>query len=219
PSGSVTVGGAINDVAHLTGGFNPQGTITYNLYGPTDSTCSANPLFTTTKAASGDGDYTAANYTTADAATYPWRVSCTASDGNNNDVALTACADESVVVTKASPGLTTTPSGSVAVGGNINDVAHLTGGFSPTGTITYNLYGPTDATCSASAIFSTTTPVNGNNDYTSSNYTTAAAGTYHWRGSHRGDRNNKPPAPADPARQGRLLAPATPRQPDPPAPP
>src|SRR2546426_371911 len=76
-------------------------------------------------------------------------------DANNNSAA-TACndANESVVVTKKTPTLTTTASASVAAGGQISDVGHLAGGTNPSGTITFNLYGPDDATCGGAVIFS-----------------------------------------------------------------
>src|SRR3989441_7745533 len=63
-------------------------------------------------------------------------------DLNNNAAGPTACADpaEAVVVTKAAPALATTASGSVAAGGQVSDVAHLTLGTNPTGTISFTLY-------------------------------------------------------------------------------
>src|SRR3989441_12325260 len=45
--------------------------------------------------------------------------------------------------------------------------SHLTSATNPTGTITFNLYGPDDATCGGAVIFSSTVPVSGNGDYTS----------------------------------------------------
>src|SRR5207253_9264449 len=87
---------------------------------------------------------------------------------------------ESVVVTKASPAITTTASASVAAGGQVSDTAHLTSGTNPTGTITFNLYGPDDATCGGAVIFSSTVPVSGNGDYSSASFTANVAGTYRW---------------------------------------
>src|SRR2546428_13549690 len=60
-------------------------------------------------------------------------------DLNNNAAGPTACADaaEAVVVTKASPALSTTASGSVVAGGAVKDVAHPTLGTNPTGTNTF----------------------------------------------------------------------------------
>src|SRR2546425_6038467 len=68
------------------------------------------------------------------------------------------------------PALFRSASGSVAAGGSVNDVAHLTLGTNPTGTITFTLYGPNDATCTVVA-FTDTKPVSGNADYTSKSHT------------------------------------------------
>src|SRR5256885_13048675 len=99
-------------------------------------------------------------------------------------------ANESVVVTKASPSISTTASGSVAAGGSVSDTGHLTSGTNPSGTITFNLYGPDDATCGGAVIFSSTVPVSGNGDYSSASFTANVAGTYRWTASYSGDANN-----------------------------
>src|SRR3989449_4910830 len=74
-------------------------------------------------------------------------------------------------------------------------------GTNPTGTITFTLYGPNDATCTVVA-FTDTKLVSGNADYTSSSFTAIQAGTYRWSASYSGDPTNNaaaPPARADPA--------------------
>jgi hypothetical protein len=50
-------------------------------------------------------------------------------------------ADEPVTVNPASPGLTTTPTGSTT----LKDFAILSGGYFETGTITYRLFDPTNS--------------------------------------------------------------------------
>ena len=47
----------------------------------------------------------------------------------------------------------------------ITDTATLSGGATPTGTITFNLYGPDNLTCAGAAIFTSTVLVNGNGTY------------------------------------------------------
>src|SRR2546425_463721 len=105
--------------------------------GPNDATCTV-VAFTDTKLVSGNADYTSSSFTAIQAGTYRW-IASYSGDLNNNPAGPTACADpaEAVVVTKASPALTTTASGSVAAGGSVNDVAHLTLGTNPTGTISF----------------------------------------------------------------------------------
>src|SRR5438309_570707 len=145
---------------------------------------------------SANGDYTFPYTTLFRSGTYRWTASYSG-DANNN-IAATSCndANESVIVTKASPAITTTASASVAAGGSISDTAHLVSGTNPTGTITFNLYGPDNATCGGTAIFSSTVPVSGNGDYTSASYTANQAGTYRWVASYSGDSNNNSAATA-----------------------
>src|SRR2546430_16490375 len=76
-------------------------------------------------------------------------------------------------------------------GGQISDVGHLASGTNPGGTITFNLYGPDDATCGGAVIFSSTVPVSGNGDYSSASFTANVAGTHRWAASYSGDGNNK----------------------------
>lgn len=65
------------------------------------------------------------------------------------------------------------------------------GGSSPMGTITFNLYGPNDATCSGTPTFTSTVPVTrANGSYNSASTTATAAGTYRWTASYSGDANN-----------------------------
>ena len=93
------------------------------------------------------------------------------------------------VVAKLTTALTTQASSGVTRGEAISDTATLSGGATPTGTITFNLYGPNDATCS-SAIFTSTVPVNGNGTYSSTSFTDTTAGTYRWIANYSGDANN-----------------------------
>jgi uncharacterized repeat protein (TIGR01451 family) len=90
----------------------------------------------------------------------------------------------------AAPTIATTASASVTVGGAITDTATLAGGSSPTGTITFTLFGPNDATCASTPDFTSTVTVNGNGSYTSSSFTTVSAGTYNWMATYSGDANN-----------------------------
>jgi hypothetical protein len=104
-------------------------------------------------------------------------------DGGSPVWSTTATLTETLTVTclKASPSLTTTASAGITVGsGTINDQAVLSGGDSPTGTITFTLYGPNDPTCAKTATFTSTVPVSGNGTYTSASFKPSKAGTYVW---------------------------------------
>ncbi|MEU4742648.1 ice-binding family protein [Actinosynnema sp. NPDC023658] len=91
---------------------------------------------------------------------------------------------------KASPTLTTTPSGSVPAGGQISDTAQVVGGATPTGSVTFTLYGPGDPTCTT-PIATRTSPLSGATA-SSGPVQAGAAGTYEWVATYSGDVDNSP---------------------------
>jgi hypothetical protein len=107
---------------------------------------------------------------------------------------------------KASPTMTTqataccTPgSGSTfligagtTAGGALADTATLSGGSAPTGTIRFGLFGPDNANCGGTAVFTSTKTVTGNSSYSSDPYTAVLGGTYRWVASYSGDPTNNP---------------------------
>src|SRR5258706_14081237 len=101
------------------------------------------------------------------------------------------CAALSFVASaSAAPTITTVASAAVTLGGAINDTATIAGGVgSPSGTLTFSLYGPNDATC-VTAIFTQTIPVAGNGSYPSAAFGPSTAGVYRWIASYSGDANN-----------------------------
>ncbi len=97
------------------------------------------------------------------------------------------------------PSISTTPAGtSVPLGTAIHDVATVTGtaaAGSPTGTVTFRLYGPTNQTCTTdgpAAVF-TSAPIGlvsgelGISNATGTGFTPGSVGTYHWVASYSGD--------------------------------
>jgi hypothetical protein len=90
----------------------------------------------------------------------------------------------------AGPGLAATTLISPVAAPSVTLGAALSGGANPTGTITFNLYGPNDATCSGAVIFTSTVTVNGNGSYSSTSFTPLAIGTYRWIANYSGDANN-----------------------------
>ena len=187
---SALMGGTIADVATVSGGTNPTGTVTFNLYGPNDATCSGASVFTATVALSG-GSANSGNYTPTAPGTYRWTASYSG-DANNNGISHPCnSANETSTVGKASPAIVTSATaGPVNLGASISDQATLSGGVSPTGTITFTAYGPNDATCSTAVFTSAPVAVNGNGAYNSGAFTPAAVGTYRWIASYTGDANN-----------------------------
>ena len=190
-SAAITIGSTINDTATLGGTYNGTGTITFKLYGPTDTMCTSAAIFMTTKSVAGNGNYTSATFLPTAVGTYRW-VASYGGDVNNSAV-NGACngANEAVVVSPHAPTMTTQVDNvSVKFGSTINDTATLGGTYNGTGTITFNLYGPTDTTCTSAPIFTTTKSVAGNGNYTSATFLPTAVGTYRWVASYGGDVNN-----------------------------
>jgi len=112
----------------------------------------------------------------------------------NNTVGGCSAAGAGGLPGLAATSLSTAASASVAVGGAISDTATLSGGglggTAPTGTITFNLYAPSDATCVAAPVFTSGVAVTGNGIYTSASFASAAVGTYRWIANYSGDANN-----------------------------
>ena len=106
-------------------------------------------------------------------------------DTNNN------CASNTVAVTKATPSLTTTASGPVAIGSNITDTAHLSGGYGAlSGTITFDVFAPGDTTCATPLTAPSGKTVTGAGDYPSGNFASTTVGGYRWIAHYSGDANN-----------------------------
>jgi hypothetical protein len=117
--------------------------------------------------------------------------------GDANNVAVTAVcnlANESVVVSPATPAIVTHASG--PAGSPLTDTATLTGGSAPTGTITFTVFGPNNATCTGTPVFTSTKTVTGNGNYTSDGFTTGVPGTYNFVAVYSGDANNNAAATA-----------------------
>jgi len=101
---------------------------------------------------------------------------------------------KTVTKLKASPTITTTASGVTGVAGTegaFGDTAELSGGNSPTGSVTFTLY--SDNTCAIPvAGMSGSGVISGASASYSSTWTPTAAGTYYWKASYAGDANNNP---------------------------
>jgi hypothetical protein len=185
----VTVGATITDTATLSGGLNPTGLITFKAY--LDDECTEPAVFTDTADVDGNGDYISDPYTTEGTGTVYW-IASYGGDGNNGAVSG-ACGDEneSSVVNPETPDIVTDAQDSVVVGGTLTDTATLSGGYHPTGLITFTAY--LDDECTAPPVFESVIKVdNGNADYTSGEYTTTGTGTVYWIASYGGDVNNDP---------------------------
>src|SRR5579862_3645389 len=186
-SGSVTVPGTVHDTAKVSGGHTPSGTITFKLFSTTK--CAVQYGTAVTKVFSGDGTFTSPTIKVTKAGTYYWRASATG-NGTNNAIATTPCkaATETVTVKKAGPTLATTASGSVTVPGTVHDTAKVSGGHTPSGTITFKLFSTTK--CAVQYGTAVTKPFTGDGTFTSPIIKVTKAGTYYWRASATGNTTN-----------------------------
>ena len=96
---------------------------------------------------------------------------------------------DAVSILKDTPELVTRASQAVNVGGELSVAGTLTGTH-PDGNITFNLFDPTDPSCTGLPAQSNTLTVNGNGTYRSPVVTATQAGTYRWTASYDGDGDN-----------------------------
>jgi hypothetical protein len=190
----IVVGNQASDSAALHNATTDAGgTVQYTVY--TDSACSNvfadAGLKTVTNGVVPDSDLVTFNQS----GTYYWQAHY--SGDTNNDPATSACLSEILTVSKASP------TASTAQNLIPNDSFSLSGGFGPTGSITFNLYAAGDASCSGSPVYTETVTVSGNGTYATSNtgsgagmFTATVPGTYNWASSYSGDANNNPASSA-----------------------
>ncbi len=208
-AGSTVVLGSgtpLTDSATLSGltGTNPGGTVTFNLYAPTDTTYS-NPIDTEPVSVSGavNGSVTVSTpngYVPTGSGiltgTYEW-VATYSGDPNNYGVSSTE-GSEPETISKGSSSVSTaiydSTGGAVtsALGEQVYDTATVTGTpFTPTGTVTYYFYD------TATPVYGTTTPasmqtvtLDNSGDVPNSAVTAAlTAGSYSFIGVYSGDSN------------------------------
>ncbi len=180
---AVAVGEPVHDVATVSGGASPTGTVTFVLYN--DRACSVSVFSSTVALVSGSA--TSGDFVAATPGSYHWIATY---NGDLANAAVSGACDspgETVVVGLAVPTIATiaTPAAAL-VGQPVHDVATVSGGASPTGTVTFVLY--SDTACSVPVFASTVPLVSGS--ATSGDFVPAAPGTYHWVATYNGDLSN-----------------------------
>ncbi len=92
---------------------------------------------------------------------------------------------------KTTPTLSQSASEGVSLGGKMHDDATLADGESPTGKVSFELFGPSDAECRGTPVFTSEVTVSGAGTYESLAYEPPEAGTYRWVASYSGDVGNE----------------------------
>jgi hypothetical protein len=157
--------------------------VTYTVY--SNDTCTDNPQDAGTKTVS-NGTVPDSDPITFDSAgTFYWQA--VYSGDANNEGATSVCTDEKLVVNKKQSAITTAPN---LIPNDDATLSGLTGNAG--GTVVFNLYSPSDTTCSGTPAYTETVNVSGNGTYSTTNTTFVAKtlGTWNWKVTYSGDANN-----------------------------
>ncbi|MGH9276713.1 MAG: hypothetical protein ACRD12_01180, partial [Acidimicrobiales bacterium] len=200
---TINLGQSATDTASVTGlagGPAPTGTVVFTVFGPNDATCAGPAVFTSAPQPLAGGPPTATAssgpFTPTAAGTYRW-IAAYSGDANYM-AATTACndANETTVVNTIAPTIVTQATPTAPIGSPISDTASVTGlpgGPAPTGTVTFTVFGPNNATCTGAPIFtSAAQPLSGGPPTataTSGPFTPTAVGDYRWIAAYSGDAN------------------------------
>jgi hypothetical protein len=201
-----TVGQSFTDVATVTaaaGAPLPTGTVDFAVYAPGDTSCAGAPVFTSTARPLGAATATTATATSASftpLAPGTYRVIATYNGDANYNSLAGVCNDpgENVVVSKATPAIATLVSNPTrTVGQSFTDLATVTfpaTAPTPTGNVTFVVYGPGDTSCTGVPVFTSPPSTVGSASATtvtamSASFTPQAPGTYRVIATYNGDAN------------------------------
>jgi Bacterial Ig-like domain (group 3)/IPT/TIG domain len=202
PAGG-TLGGTFTATATLgpppANGPPPTGSVTFDVYGPGDPSCAQTPVLSSTDPLDATGTSATSH---AFAPTSPGTYQVTASySGDSSYLPETSgCTDEdgALTVTKAALGLDARVAPAEAtLGGTFTATATLgpppANGPPPTGSVTFDVYGPGDPSCAQTPVFTLTNPLDAaGTSATSDAFTPPSAGTYQVTASYAGDSDYLP---------------------------
>ena len=183
-----TVGTPFSDAVTLKGGFAPNGTVTFRIYGPTAGGCTGS-AFVNIIAIKGNGTVSSDPFV----ALRPGRYSFTASysGDSENQAASEPCdsPNQVVQVLKRSPQVK--PRAVLVGSKRISIRARLAGSVSPSGSITFRLYGPGDKGCRSKPKFGGSVKVKDNGTFPLARYLATKPGVYRLSVGYTGDPRNR----------------------------
>jgi hypothetical protein len=179
-----------------TGGAAAGGTITFKLYGPSDTGCGSLVYTSGAVTVSGNGTYSPAQFVPTAPGNYHWVAVYSGDSPNTNGLTHNAACtdtDEDVVVRSVASSMTTAQ---VWVPNDSATISAPAGG-ALAGTVSFALYASGD--CTGTAIYSTTAPVSGTSPKTvsTSNSTSqTASGSFSWSVGYDSDNGAQRDIPA-----------------------
>jgi hypothetical protein len=192
--------------ATLAGGSAPSGTVTFTVFGPQSSppsSCASGGTTVGTGNAYGDGTYQpSAGFTPPSSGDYWWYASYGGDAGDEPSTSTCGAGmAETTVASKAIPTLSASGPLSGTAGSPISASsisAILAEGSSPTGTITFKVFGPQPSppsSCTSGGATVGTASVNGDGTYQpSAGFTPTSPGEYWWYASYSGSAGDEPAA-------------------------
>jgi len=183
-----TVGTPFRDEATLQGAFEPGGTVTFRIYGPSAEGC-ARPAFVNTVAVSGNGTISSDPFVAQSPGRYSFVASYSGDAANQGATESCDAAGQVVRIRKRAP--RATPRARLVGSRQISIRARLSGGASPSGALTFRLYGPGDERCSRKPAFSGGVTVKANGTFPLARYIATEAGVYRLSVGYSGDRRNQ----------------------------
>src|SRR3989475_3056496 len=188
-SASIVPGAVVSDSATLAGffgGFSSGGTATYSVFAGTG--CTGTPAFIQTVSVNSVNGAipNSRNVQFNTTGTFQWQV--TYNGDANNGISTSLCGSESLSVGKATPSITTALSpNSIVVGNSAADTATVTGGTTPTGTVTFSVY--SDSICSGTVVATKTVPL-ASGSAGPVRVVFNSTGTFNWQAVYNGDASN-----------------------------
>jgi hypothetical protein len=140
-----TVGKPVGATASIQEGAIPGGQLTFKAFPPGDTNCSGTAAFSSTVSVSGNGSYRSAPFSPSRVGAFRWTVRY--SGDANHAPATVGCGGATSAISRAAPSITGGVDTRPTVGTPFQATTTLQGGFSPTGKITFQIYGPVASGC------------------------------------------------------------------------